>query len=193
MRTATYARVSTDDQTEANQTRELDAYIAYLGEPLITVQRFTDHGISGMKTSRPGLNALLSAAKCGDIDRVVVWKLDRLGRNTEHLLSICRQLDAYGVKLVSLKESLDTSTAGGRAFLGMLAVFAQFERDCISERTKAGLARARAAGPLRTRGRKKGPVHRSTRWRRRSTHLSTGAEPNGNDLSALCLSPPEET
>lgn len=166
LRIATYARVSTDQQTEANQQPALDHYAA--GFPGAVVVPFVDHGVSGTKTSRPAFDRLMGLALKGQFDRLVFWKLDRLGRNTEHLLKTCRELEAAGVTLVSLNESIDTSTAGGKAFLGMLAVFAQFERDTCVERTKAGLRRAAAGGPLKRRGlgTKPGPVHRTTAWRR---------------------------
>jgi hypothetical protein len=101
---------------------------------------------SGAKTPRPGFDRMLKDAKARMFDRVVIWRLDRLGRNTEHLLRTVRELEEAGVTLVSVRDSVDTSTASGKAFLGMLAVFAQFERDILVERTKAGMARAKAAG-----------------------------------------------
>jgi DNA invertase Pin-like site-specific DNA recombinase len=144
MRVATYQRVSTIEQTTANQAAALKGWLTSRPDSVL-VHAYKDTE-SGAKTSRPAFDRLLRHAKSGMFDVLVVWRLDRLGRSTEHLLRTVRELEEAGVTLVSVRDSIDTSTASGRAFLGMLAVFAQFERDVLVERTKAGMARAKAAG-----------------------------------------------
>jgi len=144
MRVATYLRVSTVEQTVENQATALKGWLA--GRPEATlVQSYRDVE-SGARTSRPAFDRLLRHAKSGMFDVLVIWRLDRLGGSTEHLLRTVRELEEAGVTLVSVRDSIDTSTASGRALLGMLAVFSQFERDVLVERTKAGMARAKAAG-----------------------------------------------
>ncbi|MBU0645295.1 MAG: recombinase family protein [Alphaproteobacteria bacterium] len=131
-----YVRVSDKDQTEALQ---LDALKAE-GCDLI----FTDHGVSGAKTQRQGLDGLLKTITKGDT--LVVWKLDRLGRSTIHLLQILNELRDKGVEFCAVTQGIDTRTAVGRMIYGQLAVFAEYERSLISERTKAGMAAAKARG-----------------------------------------------
>lgn len=131
-----YVRVSDEDQTENLQ---LDALTA-AGCTAI----YRDHGVSGAKAHRPGLDALL--ADLGSGDTIVVWKLDRLGRSTLHLFQILSELRERDVDFVSLTQGIDTTTAIGRMLYGQLAVFAEFEREQISDRTKAGMAAAKKRG-----------------------------------------------
>ena len=99
---------------------------------------------SGRKAKRPQLQMALKQMREGST--LVVWKLDRLGRDTKELLRLAQQFEDDGQTLVSMTEAIDTRTAMGKAFLGMLAVFAQFESDTTKERTRAGMARARENG-----------------------------------------------
>lgn len=99
---------------------------------------------SAARTSRPGFDRLMSSVREGDT--VVVFRLDRLGRSMRHLLETLEALDSKGVQLKSLTEGIDTTTAAGRAFFGMAAVFAQFERDLLVERTREGLRAAKSKG-----------------------------------------------
>lgn len=132
-----YARVSTNDQT-------LDLQLdALTGADCIKI--FEDHA-SGKDKSRPQFNAMLEMLREGDT--VVVWKLDRIGRNTKHLIEIAEEFERLGVNFVSLKDNIDTSTAIGKFFFRMMASLAEFERDLIIERTQAGLDAARARGRL---------------------------------------------
>jgi DNA invertase Pin-like site-specific DNA recombinase len=135
-----YARISTSDQDEALQ---LDA-LAKAG----CARVFTDRA-SGAIEDRPGLAELLDHARPGDV--VVVWRLDRLGRSLRHLIDTVRLLEDRGVGFRSLTESIDTSSPGGKLVFHVFAALAEFERDLIRERTRAGLAAARARG--RTGGR----------------------------------------
>lgn len=99
---------------------------------------------SGRKAKRPGLEMAIKSMRPGGA--LVVWKLDRLGRDTMELLLLAKEFEAEGYNLVSLTEAIDTRTAMGRAFFGMLAVFAQFESDTTAERSRAGMANARKNG-----------------------------------------------
>jgi len=104
---------------------------------------FTDTA-SGARTARPGLTAALEACRAGDI--LVVWKLDRLGRSLADLVETVQTLAARGIGFRSLQEQLDTTSSSGKLIFHLFAALAEFERDLIRERTKAGLAAARARG-----------------------------------------------
>lgn len=153
MRAAIYARVSTNDQEPENQLRELRSYVEARGW---TPTEFVDKGVSGAKESRPALDTLLKAAKRRKVDTLVVWKLDRLGRNLRHLILLLDELSVSGVSFVSLNEGIDTATAAGRLQLHLLGAIAEFERARIAERVKLGLARAKAQG--KRLGRPRRPV-----------------------------------
>lgn len=131
-----YARVSTTEQNMDLQLTALNAAGC--------VRVLTDEGFSGANFSRPGLNKVLRVLRNGDT--LTVWRLDRLGRSLFELLKLVRDLNERGVEFRSLSESLDTSTSGGRLLLHVLASMAEFERSLISERTRAGMAAARARG-----------------------------------------------
>ncbi|NSX57044.1 recombinase family protein, partial [Sulfitobacter sp. 1151] len=131
-----YIRVSDAEQSEHLQRDALTT----AGCDLI----FTDHGISGAKTVRAGLTRLMAELRTGDT--LVVWKLDRLGRSTIHLLQILDGLRARGIHFNALTQGIDTTTAVGRMIFGQLAVFAEYERSLISERTKAGMRAAKRRG-----------------------------------------------
>lgn len=138
-----YARVSTKDQNLALQTDALNK----AGCEII----FTETA-SGAKTDRVELSKMLSQIRKGDI--VVVYKLDRLGRSLKHLLEVVAQLNEKQVGIQSISDAIDTTTPQGRLFFNISACFAEFERDLIRERTKAGLEAARARG--RKGGRRQG-------------------------------------
>jgi DNA invertase Pin-like site-specific DNA recombinase len=100
---------------------------------------------SGAKT-RPQREEILKAARRRELDAIVVWRLDRWGRSLVDLMASLQELHSVGVGFVSLTEALDMTTPGGRALAGMLAVFAEFERDILRDRVKAGIAQARKEG-----------------------------------------------
>ena len=100
---------------------------------------------SGSK-DRPGRDSLLKAARRREVDIVVVWRLDRWGRSVADLVATLRELTELGVGFVSLTEALDLTTPSGRAMAGMLAIFAEFEREILRERVRAGIAQARKEG-----------------------------------------------
>jgi DNA invertase Pin-like site-specific DNA recombinase len=137
-----YGRVSTKDQDAGLQEDAVRAY---------GIDEFYRDVISGTTTSRPQLDGLLEILMPGDV--LVIWKLDRLGRSLSHLALLSDELRSRGVRLVSLTEGMDTETSTGRLLFGIMASMAQFERDLIVERTKAGLEHARAQG--RVGGRKR--------------------------------------
>jgi DNA invertase Pin-like site-specific DNA recombinase len=139
-----YARVSTADQNIALQ---LDA-LREAGVDRV----FRDQGVSGSTSVRPGLDACLDHLLEGDV--LTVWKLDRLGRNTQHVLSVVDGLMSRGVGFRSITEGLHTDGAMGKAMLTIMAAFAQLERDTMIERTRAGLAAAAANGRKGGRPRK---------------------------------------
>ncbi|MFJ4264592.1 recombinase family protein [Paenarthrobacter nicotinovorans] len=137
-----YARVSLTDQNTDLQIRELEA----AGCERI----YKDQGISGMRVTRPELDLMLD--RLGPGDEVIVWKLDRLGRSTRHLLELLDDFKARGIKFRSLRDGIATDPAsevGGamaQAMVTIISAFAQLERDQLSERTKAGMAAAAANG-----------------------------------------------
>ena len=143
---AIYLRVSTDTQTTDNQRIALEAAAAARGWHVVKV--YEDQGISGAKgrDKRPGLDALLKDAAKGDFRLIAAWSVDRLGRSLQDLIGFLNELQALGVDLFLHQQGLDTTTPSGRAFYGMLSVFAEFERAMIQLRIKAGLERAKGQG-----------------------------------------------
>lgn len=130
-----YARVSTKDQSLESQIDALqDA----------GCERIYQEKASGKSTNRPEYSRMLGDLREGDV--VLVTKLDRISRSVRDLISLSDTLNGMGVDLVSLRDDVDTTTASGRLFFNMMAVLAEFERDLLVERTKAGLEAARARG-----------------------------------------------
>lgn len=138
-----YARVSTKDQS-------LDMQIEALKQAGCV--QICEEIASGAKTARPVLDEVMRNLREGDT--LVIWKLDRLGRNLAHLIHLTNKLIEKKVGLISLNDPIDTSTAQGRMIFGIFATLAEFERELIRERTQAGLQSARARG--RKGGRPKG-------------------------------------
>jgi DNA invertase Pin-like site-specific DNA recombinase len=139
MTAAIYARVSTTDQTCENQLIELRRYVEARGW---TVVEFVDRAVSGATDRRPALDRLVADARRRRFDVLVVWRLDRLGRNLKHLVTLLEDVQAVGIPFVSLGEGIDCTTAAGRLQLHVLAALAEFERARIAERVRAGLVRA---------------------------------------------------
>jgi DNA invertase Pin-like site-specific DNA recombinase len=132
-----YARVSTSEQKLNLQEDALkDAGCEEV---------FTDV-VSGVKADRNGFNELIKFIRPGDT--LVVWKLDRLGRSVKHLIETVNELQKRGISFMSIQESIDTSTSGGKLIFHIFGALAEFERDLISERTQAGMKAARARGKL---------------------------------------------
>jgi DNA invertase Pin-like site-specific DNA recombinase len=132
-----YTRVSTDEQ---NLDLQIDALKA------TGCGRIFQDQCSGSIDDRTGLNELLKFVRSGDV--LVVWKLDRLGRSLKHLIRTVEELQVRGVGFRSLQEAIDTTTPGGKLVFHVFAALAEFERDLIKERTKAGLVAAKARGRI---------------------------------------------
>jgi DNA invertase Pin-like site-specific DNA recombinase len=143
LRAAIYVRVSTIDQNCDNQLLELRRYVAARGW---CAEEYIDHGISGSKDRRPALDALNRDAKRRRFDVLVCWRLDRLGRNLKHLITLLEDLQTLGVAFVSLAEGIDATTPAGKLQMHILGAIAEFERERIRERVLAGLQRARTQG-----------------------------------------------
>lgn len=130
-----YARVSTHEQNTSMQKHAL--------KQAGCEKIFTDTA-SGARTDRPGLDNAFNHLRSGDI--LVVWKLDRLGRSLQHLIETIKSLQEKKIGFQSLQESIDTTTTGGKLIFHIFSALAEFERDVIRDRTKAGLIAARARG-----------------------------------------------
>ena len=145
-RAALYLRVSTVDQTTANQERELREVAERKGYEIVKV--YKDHGISGAKgrDKRPQFDALCKDATKRNFDLIMAWSVDRLGRSLQDLVVFLGEIHALKIDLYLHQQGIDTTTPAGKAMFQMMGVFAEFERAMIKERVIAGLARARATG-----------------------------------------------
>src|ERR1700694_1841072 len=160
-RAGLYARVSTkDQQTLPMQNRTLREYAARRGWTIALQVREVGSGA----VERKAREQLLEAARRREIDVVLVWRLDRWGRSVTDLLATLQELEHLGVGFVSLTEALDLTTPVGRAMAGLLAIFAEFEREILRERVRAGLAQARLNG--KHLGRPPSAAHKATQVRR---------------------------
>ncbi|GAA1681114.1 TniR protein [Citricoccus zhacaiensis] len=169
-----YMRVSKADGSQATDLQR-DALLEAGVEP----EALYEDKASGKSDDRPHLAACLKALRDGDT--LLVWKLDRLGRDLRHLVNIVHDLTERGVGLKVLTgqgAAIDTTTASGKLVFGIFAALAEFERELISERTKAGLASARA------RGRKGGRPYKMTPAKIRLAMASMGKK--DTNVSALC-------
>ncbi len=169
-----YMRVS---KVDGSQTTDLqrDALLA----AGVGAEALYEDKASGAKDDRPQLVACLKALRAGDI--LMVWKLDRLGRNLRHLVNVVHELTERGIGLKVLTgqgAAIDTTTASGKLVFGIFAALAEFERELISERTIAGLASARA------RGRKGGRPYKMTPAKVRLAAASMGQP--GTNVGELC-------
>lgn len=143
MRAALYARVSTtDQQTLSMQMNVMREFAANRDWSVVMEVEETSSAVK----KRDKKESILQAAKRREIDVIIVWKLDRWGRSLVSMIAELHDLNALGVGFISITEALDFTTPSGKAMTGMLAVFAEFERDMLRERVKAGIAHARAKG-----------------------------------------------
>jgi DNA invertase Pin-like site-specific DNA recombinase len=163
-----YARVSTNNgqQDPDMQLCELREYAQHRG--LQIVEEYTDNGVSGSRESRPSLNRLMADAQQRKFDVLLVWKLDRFARSLKHLVNALAQFEALGVAFVSLRDNLDLTTPSGRLMFQIIGAMAEFERELIRERVKAGLKNAKTKGAKLGRPRliDLSKASRVTRWRR---------------------------
>jgi DNA invertase Pin-like site-specific DNA recombinase len=145
-RAVLYLRVSTTEQTTANQERELREITGRMGCEIVHV--YKDHGISGAKgrDKRPQFDALCRDAAKRQFEIVMAWSVDRLGRSLQDLVRFLSELHALRIDLFLHQQGLDTTTPAGKALFQMMGVFAEFERAMIQERVRAGLKRARSEG-----------------------------------------------
>jgi putative DNA-invertase from lambdoid prophage Rac len=162
IRAAIYARVSTGDQNCQLQIADLRQYCATRGWNVYG--EYVDT-ISGTKSSRPGRDSLMKDVHARRVDAILVWKLDRWGRSLADSVITMQELASAGVRFICTTQGLDTDDSNpmGRAMLGMLQVFAQFERDMINERVNAGVKRYQiehAAGRARSKSGKNLPIGR---------------------------------
>jgi len=143
-RVAIYTRVSTKEQSTETQVVQLTAYCQSRGWTDVAV--FRDDGISGVRDNRPELDKLRERMLHGEFSSIVVSKMDRLGRSLGMILRFWDEADSAGARVIVIDQGIDTSTPAGRLQRNMLAALAEFERELIMERTRAGIARARALG-----------------------------------------------
>jgi DNA invertase Pin-like site-specific DNA recombinase len=138
-----YLRVSTIEQTTANQERELREIATRMGCEIVKV--YKDHGISGTKgrDKRPAFDALCRDAAKRQFDMVMAWSVDRLGRSLQDLVGFLSELHALRIDLFLHQQGLDTTTPAGKALFQMMGVFAEFERSIIAERVRSGIKRVR--------------------------------------------------
>ena len=143
MKTAIYARVSTDEQTTENQILELKKVAERNGWEIQAIYADT---ISGAKSKRPQLDLLMQSVMRKEIDIVMVWSVDRLGGSLQHLITLLSDIHSKDCDLYLHLQGIDTTTPSGKMMFQMLGVFAEFERSMIRERVLAGLDRARSQG-----------------------------------------------
>ena len=142
-RAALYLRVSTVDQHPESQLYDLRQLAQQRGFEI--VHEYTDK-VSGTKARRPGLDQLLSDARRGQFDVVVVWAGDRIARSVRHYLEVLDELNHLGIEFVSFRENIDTGGPLGRAIVVIIGAIAELERNLIVERVRAGMRRARLEG-----------------------------------------------
>jgi DNA invertase Pin-like site-specific DNA recombinase len=169
-RAALYLRVSTLDQNPETQGLDLRQLAQQRGFTIIN--EYIDHGISGARARRPGLDQLMADARQGRFDVVAVWGCDRLARSTRHFLEVLDELNRLHVEFVSFRENLDTCGPLGRAVVVIISAIAELERSLIVERVRAGMRRAKLEG--RHIGRRPLLVDRAAIFRARANGQSLG-------------------
>jgi putative DNA-invertase from lambdoid prophage Rac len=169
MRAAVYARVSTLEQEPENQLQELRHYVQARDW---TAVEYVDRGVSGAKDRRPSLDQLITDARRRRFDVLVCWRLDRLGRNLKHLITLLDELQVLGIAFVSLAEGIDATTPAGKLQMHILGAIAEFERERIRERVLAGLQRARTQGKRLGRPQARVPIERLQRVSGLPAHIA---------------------
>jgi DNA invertase Pin-like site-specific DNA recombinase len=182
-RVVVYTRVSSPDQNPQMQLLDLRPLAAARGYEI--VGEYSDT-ISGSKAKRPGLDQLMSDARRGRFDIVMVWSFDRMARSVRHFLEVLDELNHLNVALISFRESIDTSGPLRRAMIVIVGAIAELERSLIAERVRAGMRRARLEG--RQIGRARLDVNRAqvVLDRRNALSLSTVAKKHGISRASVC-------
>jgi putative DNA-invertase from lambdoid prophage Rac len=157
MKTAIYARVSTDEQHAFKQIEVCKKECTHRG---FEIYKVYEDVISGSTASRPAFNELLKDMRNYKFNCVMVTKLDRLGRSLQHLLGLFEEFKVKGINFIAVTQNIDTTSASGRLQLQIMGAFAEFERNLISERTKEGLKRAKNKHKIGKRGKDKKPRKR---------------------------------
>jgi len=168
---AIYARVSTDKQSTEMQLAEMRAHADRAG--WIVTAEYIDEGISGGSTKkRPAYNAMMAAARRREFKILLIWKLDRLARSLRDLITTIDELAAWDVDLVAAGAQIDTTTPQGRLMYQIVGAMAEFERELIRERVRAGLAHAKAKGVALGRpGADKVKIREARQWVARGTSI----------------------
>jgi DNA invertase Pin-like site-specific DNA recombinase len=182
-RAVLYVRVSTPDQSIEPQLLDLRQMAAARGYEI--VREYSDK-LSGTKSRRPGLDALLSDAQRHRFDVVMVWAFDRMARSVRHFLEVLDELNHLGIEFVSFRESIDTSGPLGRAMVVIVGAIAELERNLIVERVKAGMRRAKLDG--RQIGRSRLDMNREqiVHDRRSGMSLTQVAKKHGISRASVC-------
>jgi DNA invertase Pin-like site-specific DNA recombinase len=182
-RAVLYVRVSTLDQSIEPQLLDLRQMAAARGYEI--VREYSDK-LSGTKSKRPGLDALLSDAQRHRFDVVMVWAFDRMARSVRHFLEVLDELNHLGIEFVSFRESIDTSGPLGRAMVVIVGAIAELERNLIVERVKAGMRRAKLDG--RQIGRSRLDMNREqiVHDRRSGMSLTQVAKKHGISRASVC-------
>ena len=139
-----YLRVSTKSQDTSNQLQPLKEYVERMGYELVGV--YEDHGVSGVKSSRPQLDQMMIDGRRRKFSMILSWSIDRIGRNMTHLCQFVDEMNQLGVNLYFHQSSIDTTTSVGKMFFHIISSVASFERELIRERVIAGLERAKSNG-----------------------------------------------
>ena len=183
IRAALYARVSTREQDAGSQIEDLRRVATQRGWQV--VGEYADHAQSGTKDRRPELDRMLKDVCAGKIALVACIKIDRLGRSLKHLVTLLEDFRVRNVAFVSASDGLDSTTSAGRMALGMVGVMAQFERELISERTRASLAYAKRCGKRLGRPRVHVDIAQALYLRSKDLKMTEIARRQGVGLSTL--------
>jgi len=143
MRVAIYVRVSTDEQNVENQVETLLKYTQRMEYQVFGT--YIDR-CSGLKDSRPEFNRMQDDMRKMRFDAILVWKLDRIGRSLQHLLNLFQEMQSKKIDFICLTQNLETVSPSGKLLFQIMGAFAEFESSLISERTKAGMERAKRQG-----------------------------------------------
>lgn len=170
-RVAIYARTSTNRQDIEMQLDDLRRHVEMRRWELSG--EFVDEGVSSRRDKRPEMEKLMTLARRRSIDQVVVWRFDRFARSTRELVTALDEFRTLGVHFTSLQEAIDTSTPAGRVVFAVIAAVAEFEREIIRERVKAGVAKAKRNGKKLGRPRRYVDIQRARKLREEGHSWST--------------------